>query len=97
MSKQYCIKVLNGGKTIKSRAIHVKLGICQNHLVLLGADFMRQKQHRILLYSKYFDGPQNISLLLCEYSLKVQQHSNLWLLKFLFLKLSCGKRSLFLK
>lgn len=47
MSKQYCITVLNGGKTIKSRAIHVKLGICQNHLVLLGADFMMQKEHRV--------------------------------------------------
>ena len=42
MSKQYCIRVLNRGKTIKSKAIHVDLGICQNHLVLLGADFMRQ-------------------------------------------------------
>lgn len=47
MSKQYCITVLNRGETIESRAIHVKLGICQNHLVLLRADFMRQKQHRV--------------------------------------------------
>ena len=47
MSKQYCVTVLNGGKTIKSWAIHVKLGICQNHLVQLGADFMKQKEHRV--------------------------------------------------